>query len=311
MSEAQDKDKKRQSKYIRPALDTLPRYIPDDIDVEILHTVHTNREATAEIIWLYNGHSLQTIQRRLTALWQHHYLDRWSQIDRRGQRGGSDKQVYFLDTEGAKLLSKITRIRVRPYNFRADEGKYHLAHRIGARRIGALAFAACVRHPKITLAYDYPDKKFRVDIPGPAHDPANRIKINPDRFFGLQGCFENNPEQPLSLDEEKSILQKLRSYVLFKKYEPHISLKSLNDYPEVRDLNNFLVLIVCDGHSQTQTLNLMATARNSFGTSTPLRCAFSGLPGLSISTLRTPRIISSRRFGDPANPATISVEVSW
>lgn len=284
-------EKKRQSKFDRPSLESLPPFCPDDLDVEILHTVHVNREATAEILWLYNGHSLQTIQRRLTTLWHYRYVDRWSRLDRRGQHGGSDKQVYFLDTEGAKLLTKITRTRIRPYNFRADEGKYHLAHHIGARRIGALAFAACAQHPRIRLAYDYPDKKFHIDIRIPQLGDASRITIKPDRFFGLKGCFSNNSEkiqncfveyqrpkrrtleskQPLALDEEKSILNKFRPYVMFKKYEPHKNSGFLDDYPEVRDLNNFLVLVVCDGHSPTQALNLMATARKSFGTSTPLR----------------------------------------
>ena len=282
---------RRQSKFVRPALGALPPYCPDELDLKILHTVHTNKEATAEIIWLYNGHSLQTIQRRLTALWHNHYLNRWGQLDRRGQRGGSDKQVYFLDTEGAKLLTRVKKARIRPYKFHHDEGKYHLAHRLGTRRIAALAFGACARHSRIELAYDFPDKKFRVELPGLPYATTNRVKISPDRLFGLRGCFENNPEkiqncfveyqrpkrrtlesrQPLSLDEEKSILDKFRSYVLLKKIEPHKNLKAFDDYPGVRDLNNFVVLVVCDGHSPTQALNLMATARKSFGASTPLR----------------------------------------
>jgi hypothetical protein len=53
--------------------------------------------------------------------------------------------------------------------------------------------------------------------------------------------------------------------------EPHKNLRTLDDYPGVRDLNNFIVLVVCDGHSSTQALNLIDTARRSFGANTPLR----------------------------------------
>ena len=273
--------KQRRSRYFLPPENERKKFIyHPGIDNPILEHLDFFRIASSEMLAAVLLRNKQSLDRRLMTMWHNGIIAKHC-VPKKGMAGGSNKALFYIGAHGASILNKLKgkRIYKAKYNLESD---YGLSHRIAVNHFGSIAMAAGDRHPIINSPYHFRDGAFRLRFTVTEKNKKRSTTIIPDWTFAITGhdlkrphdvknffvelqrptrktLISNNPQTAT-----KTIYEKYRYYVLARKHRLFEKLEEQGTYPDTKHLKSFIVLTVCDGHSEKQFDNLIETARKAF-----------------------------------------------